>query len=231
MQPRDRGLMRSFARKSFIKLQQMPYYHHFRDRFNRIRYGQDAPVYAERLWVDPEEVVAINYEKVMQHLGWGGVSSGMVIRTWPFRNGDYQPVLELPKVMHCIKRYRDGLSWEDAGAIEYYKSIRNKKSGKPKFTEEEIFRRHERFDSIYKEIRKEGRFKTMEEVRPGSFREEGGVLIHFGPAGEPLFSETGSHRLAMALLLKIPRIPVQIGVVHTGALVRISELRINSTTT
>ena len=65
----------------------------------------------------------------------------------------------------------------------------------------------------------------MVELDEKNYKEEGGILIHIGPSGELVFSETGSHRLAFAIILGIEKIPVQIGVVHKDAIPLIEKYR------
>ena len=212
------------ARKFNIKFQQIRVFKYLRDMYNRSVYGSDSPLYAERLWIDPRDVIAVDHDRIME-LGWGYYSSGKVIQNWPFNDGDYRSIWELPKVSQCIKRFNHNMSWEETGAYDHYRDFRNKKDGIRKYTDEEILSRHREFDAIYEQVKEEKRLRTISELESNYFREEGGILIHIGPKGELVFSETGSHRLAFALILEIPMIPVQIGVVHKNAIPLIEKYR------
>ena len=88
----------------------------------------------------------------------------------------------------------------------------------------DIVRRYDRLDLIFERAKQEGRLRTMEEVNPGCFREEGGVLIHVGPEGELFFGGLGAHRFAIARILKLP-LPAMIGCVHVSAIPYLTQLR------
>lgn len=63
------------------------------------------------------------------------------------------------------------------------------------------------------------------ELFPGQNRELGGIEIHIGPEGEPIFGDSGNHRLAMALVLGLPRIPAMLGFVHEDGFGRLADYR------
>jgi len=216
--------IKTILKKAYIKIQILRLYNYKRDIYNRIKYGKKSPVYAERMWINPHDVIAVDHDRIME-LGWGYYSSGKVIQNWPFNDGDYRSIWELPKVLQCIKRYNDNMSWEETGAYDHYRGFRNTKDGMRKYTDKEIFTRHREFDAIFEQIKEEKRLRTISELESNYFREEGGILVHIGPKGELVFSETGSHRLAFALILEIPMIPVQIGVVHKNAIPLIEKYR------
>ena len=192
-------------------------FNYLRDFYNKLMYGRQYPKYAEQLWVDPKKVVAVDHDKVME-IGWGNYSSGKVITEWPFSPEDYFSIMNLPKIRQCLLRYRDKLSWEETGAYVHYEQYRTTKTNAPKYRPDLIVKRHQKFDAIFETVKKENRLRTVSELDPLAFREEGGILIHIGPDGELVFSETGSHRLGIALVSNIPRIPVMIGVVHRNAI-------------
>jgi len=214
----------AIQRKAYIKLQQLSAYKHVRDVYNRTIYGPKAPQYAERLWVNPKEIVAVDYERVMVH-GWGFYSSAMVLNHWPFPKKYYKSLWELPKVDQCKRRYIDNESWEETGAYAFYSSMMNKRNGTRKYSDAQIIKRHKRFDMLYESVKQGQRVKTVEEICPRPYRERGGILLHIGPDGELLFSETGSHRLAVGLILNLERIPAQLGVVHKNAIPKLDQYR------
>ncbi|MFO8030707.1 MAG: hypothetical protein R6U28_12675 [Cyclonatronaceae bacterium] len=195
----------------------MRIFNYLRDFHNKLLYGKQSPLYAEQLWIDPKRVLAVDHDRMIE-TGWGHYSSGKVITEWPFSSEEYFSVWTLPKIKHCVLRYKRKLSWEDTGAYEHYEQYRTTKTNAPKYTQNYIIDRHQQFDDIFDTVKKENRLRTVSELKPGAFREESGILIHIGPEGELIFSETGSHRLGIALLLNLQIIPVQIGVVHSKAI-------------
>lgn len=84
--------------------------------------------------------------------------------------------------------------------------------------------RYRRLDEMFEEAKRTGRLKTRGEIDPIAIREEGGVLMHVGPGGEPIFGGAGVHRFTVALLLKIP-LPCVVGTVDRSALDRYPQLR------
>jgi hypothetical protein len=86
-------------------------------------------------------------------------------------------------------------------------------------TREEFDRRCEQLEDLFDVIRREG-YKSQAELmqarrtyNPMQADEE--VIVSIGRRGDLLFSD-GAHRLAIANLLEIPRIPVKIAVRHPG---------------
>jgi hypothetical protein len=87
----------------------------------------------------------------------------------------------------------------------------------------DVRRRFDELDAVFERIQTTGRLSTRAELDPTNFREVGGVLMHIGLNGEPVFSGAGCHRFAMALLLKQP-FPAQLGVVHASGLTRLKDM-------
>lgn len=94
-------------------------------------------------------------------------------------------------------------------------------------TPQDVEERFETLDAIWREIRERGSVPSRQELIPGNFREVGGILMHLGPGGEPVFSGAGCHRFAMAMMLDTP-FPAQLGIIHVSALDRLPELRRSS---
>lgn len=182
-----------------------------RDVPNVARYVRDAPLWAQRIWIEPRGV---------DHaiLGYGNEYSALV------SGGDWdherEPVNELPKVAGSYERWGKGKSWEESGVFDYVTGLILEQG---EFdgcrSHNDLVRRYERIDELYESVVREGRLRTQRELRGArAFRELGGVRIHIGREGQALFGGAGQHRLAMAQILGIPRIPAQIGMVHSEAL-------------
>jgi hypothetical protein len=80
-------------------------------------------------------------------------------------------------------------------------------------------------DRIFEQVREEGRLRTRMEIDPGSFREDGGIAISIDEAGRLLHSGNGHHRLAIALVLGLSRIPAQLHVIDPAAIPLLLTLR------
>lgn len=181
----------------------------------RLRYGAGAPRYAERLWINPQQVMGIDARQ-RKALRWTRRSSGQLVDAWP--SDRVQPIADHPKIRFCLAHWQQGLSWEDAGAVAYYQQ-------KGSMSESALRERLQRLDTIFNTVRAEGRLRSMQELNAGNWREEGGVRINIGPQGELVFFDGGTHRLAMALALGFTIIPAQLGVVHRDGLSALAQLR------
>ncbi len=197
------------------------------DSWNRLRFGADAPRYAERIWVPPG--ACKRYVEAADLASFFGARvrqmSGRVVRDWPEHLE--QPFENHPKLTYCWGHWRDGKDWQASGAIDFMLSrIAVSPTGVTDKcrTLEDVERRYAALDDIWDDVRSRGRLPTRQELEPGTFREVGGVLMHLGPGGEPIFSGAGCHRFAMAMLLDAS-FPAQLGCVHVSALEQMAEWR------
>jgi len=190
-----------------------------REKKNILLYRDDAPLYAERIVVDPSKI------KESVRLGSQTYSSGKVIKK-NSRFIDTIPVTEERIIKKCIQHWQYGLSWEKTGLIDELMDLILKHGSYDGCkTLEDVKSRYKRLDDIFYSVKKENRLRHRNEVTQNSFREEGGILIHIGPSNDLYFGGNGNHRLAMALILKLEKIPVQLGAVHINALEYLNMLR------
>ncbi len=68
-----------------------------RDIKNILNYGKIASLYAERIYVDPNKLIAIDLD-THKKIGWGPKYSGMVIEYCPLSNSDYIPLTKVGKL-------------------------------------------------------------------------------------------------------------------------------------
>lgn len=182
----------------------------WRDAMRMVRYGWDAPRIAERIWIRPADCVAAVSSVLRQQTGQ--VLGG----DWDLRVG---PLSELPKFRMALMHWHCGLSWRDVGAYDYMMqriAECGELDGCRSMTD--VIARYDRLDVIFEHVQREGRLRTQAEVQPGNFREQRGVYVHIGRQNTPIFGSGGCHRLAIATVLELEQIPVQLGVVHPGAL-------------
>ncbi|MCK7544775.1 hypothetical protein MLC59_11405 [Marinobacter bryozoorum] len=197
------------------------------DGFNRLRYGAQAPRYAERVWIQPSACHRyIEAADLAKHLGSRvRQMSGKVVQKWPSELE--QPFENHPKLTYCWNHWRDGQDWNEAGAIGFMLSrIAVSPTGVTDHcrTPEDVQARFDNLDRIRDDVLQRGRFPSRQELDPGNYREVGGILMHLGPEGEPIFSGAGCHRFAIAMLMDQP-FPAQLGCVHESALQYLPGLR------
>jgi len=180
------------------------------DRRNRALYGDDAPLFAERLWVPLSELeCAVKVCSSKQ--------SGYVVNHWPTKG--LGSIAQTTAIKACVAHWRDGQSWEETGIYEaMMERIRLHGKIDRLRTLTEVKTRYAQLDMLYESVKKAGRLSTRQELIPGNFREEGGILINIGPDGAPYFGRKGNHRLAMAIAAELDYVPAQLGAVHINGL-------------
>jgi hypothetical protein len=106
----------------------------------------------------------------------------------------------------CIMRWIQGLRWEETPVVKEY--IRRLKSGIPCRFEsyETLMERYNELDAIYNKVLIDGAF---------SDRKEDLIRINVTRDGNLIWGPDGRHRIAVALIAGLNRIPVRIGFVHS----------------
>lgn len=189
------------------------------DTRNRLHHGKRAPKYGERLYIDvrqvrfylPSDAVSLQFGVRLRQ------ASGRVVSTWP--EAQLRPVEDHPKVQYCLRHWLEGASWEASGAYDYMMG-RIRDSARGRFdgcaSLDDVRARYAALDKLFTEFQRGIGFKSMSELDAHAYREVGGVVVHIGPGGEPVFGGAGAHRFAMGRALGLV-IPVQIGLVHETA--------------
>lgn len=176
---------------------------------NVIRFGAGAPRPNERVWIDP---ASVRYA-----LGGISVRSARVVDRWP--PVDPVPFEEHVHVRFALAHWRDGLTWEETGAFEYMLAQISRRGRQDGCNDlRDVRRRYERLDELFETVRRERRLRTRSELDPAVRDEDGGILIHIGPDGEPAIGDSGKHRMTIARLLGLTIVPARIGHVHRDAL-------------
>ena len=186
-----------------------------RDASNRVLQGAGAPKAQERIWVDPTKLTRIYVRNAAQTPDFKRRHSGMVI------DGDWdrhtEPLDTSWKVAGCLARFRDKVSWEDTGVFDRMaKMIAARGRFDSCSTAADVRARYARIDKLYDSIRRNGfRDKTVDKL--GTPRLPEGVFVHIDRDGAPIFGAIGNHRVGIARVLGLTRIPAQLGVVHPDA--------------
>ncbi len=177
-----------------------------------IKHGSDTPVYKEMLTVNPDDIVL----KMKQKTSINKISkirriSGCVVDTdWDLhaesKSNDF-------KEKAIAERYVKGKSWHSTGIFEY-------QLGRLENVTDDVIvkfeERYKKLDEVYSDIKKAGKLSSKEEHLISVCIGRYGQLIHFGQ---------GAHRLAIAKILRLPKIPVIIGVVHPQGIPYLKKYR------
>lgn len=177
---------------------------------NFMAHGKKAPFYSQLIQVDPNDCSWLNRDlfKSSNHRYSGKIVEG----NWDIEG---MPLLEHPKINACYLHWEKGVDWKDTGVYEYLLD-QIKQRGVADFCTniEQIKMRYEKLDVIFEQMRKEKRMLTGKELGVGSFRGEGNGFIHFGRNGAPVYGGGFLHRFAAARILRLSKIPAQVGLVH-----------------
>jgi hypothetical protein len=199
------SFVRALARAAWLDLQQV------------VRYGSAAPRWAQRIWIDPRRCT-----RATADLDRGRRMSGQV------HGGQWTlvPVETIAKVRMAEEHWRTGASWEAVGAVDHaVANLARDGDRDGVHTLEDVRRRFRYLDGVFDQVRREGWLRTRAELPGRSIREHGGVYMHVGADGAPVFGNGGCHRLAMARVLDLVEIPAQLGALHPDALPTWRRLR------
>lgn len=180
-----------------------------RDIPNLYHYRRDAPLWAQRIWITPSSV-----ERAL--FGYREESSALV------RSGDWdlfgRSIHELPKIRASYQHWEQQVPWEQTGVFGcLLQIIREHGQYDGCCTREELVYRYQTIDAMFDHVKAEGRLRTRRELTGRrAFRELGGIRVHIGRYAEPIFGGSGQHRLAIAQVLGLGRIPAQVGMVHAA---------------
>lgn len=108
----------------------------------------------------------------------------------------------------CLqRRFVDGLSWEKSGVIDLkLKEIeRAGRSIDGALDRKDLLKRYERVDRLFDDIQKRGFKRQVDLEPPVSLSNE--LFISIGRSGRTYFSNGGNHRLFIAQILRLEKIP------------------------
>jgi len=193
-----------------------------------LAHGRSAPRVHELLWCHRPDL-----QKATRFLEWhGALPEGVQMfkeghpdwREGFIVPGDWDrwvtPLSEVPVIDRTIRRFRDGLSWEEVGEVAYIRDC-IALTGRPKdgcLTPQDIAHRLERLDRLHAFITAGGLLVPQKDVRRRSFREHGGISVGIGHDGALVWIGGGAHRLGIAQATGLEHLPVCVARVHPDAI-------------
>ncbi len=194
-----------------------------------IKYGPEAPVHQERIWINPALIKKRLTRKIrLQLFGKNKLLSGKVIK------GDWDQsgiLLENTFAFRsCYKHFASGEPWSRTGV---YRIKLNQISERGKVDDcqnlSDIIKRYQRLDMIYSFVKQEKRMRTQEELSGKKrlfAKGRGEIEVYIDRHGNPIHGCGGNNRLAIAKVLNLPIIPVKIGVVHPEGIKHLKKYRL-----
>lgn len=185
---------------------------------DRRRYGHRAPLQRELIHVDPDTIVGERKTDVAAkfHRAHGAMRSLV-------RGGDWDLAMKevnlraLGVYLSCHARWIDGASWEDTYVYTSYRRKIDAGTPHPDCpTLAALDARYAALDAIYEQVRDTG---VMSEET------EDLVTINLDRHGRAFWGPNGRHRVCIALVLGLRRMPARVGIVHEDALDLYQDLR------
>lgn len=180
-----------------------------RRRLNAVRYRAPAEPLSF-LWVDPSDIV-YHRRAFVPKVDLGRVVGG----DWDILSHRYE---NLAKHRALVARIERGVPWEDTGIYEYlehFMATRNRVIDGCR-TRRDMIRRYEAIDRLIESMRTEGfRVDTtvIESDRPTDDALDQ-IFVNIGREGDLIFNGGGHHRLSIAKVLGLERVPVMVIVRH-----------------
>jgi hypothetical protein len=192
-----------------------------KDLLNKIVYGPSAPLFKERIWVDPRKIeYMIGRDEILKVTGLHRSKASGVVVDWS-KIDDIRPIFDEFRIQYCYEHWKNGKSWEELGVIDFMSNTKSYGS----WPRQKIIARFEMLDQAFEETKKTGRLKTREEIDPSNFRESQGILVHIGENGEVFFGGNGFHRLSIAKVLELEKIPACVGIVDRDSIKSLKQFR------
>jgi hypothetical protein len=161
------------------------------------------------VWIAPHDVQYAATSSVVRPARWLRLTVGLIL------GGDWDkertPIAEMDIFYSLQMRYRRKWRWEDTPL--YSRGVRQIRSGTKKWgctTVEAFGKRLEFLDALMRSMEADG-YRTERELTGRSWHE---IIVCFGRHGEAMLVD-GRHRLCIAKILQLPRIPVLVNVQHS----------------
>ncbi len=197
---------------------------------NRIKYGAGAPRYAELIWVTPSEITkSFKASYIEKAFGEHKLVSGSVIGgDWDLGGREFD---KRQFYLECKKHWIDGVPWVETNRYDKMVSqIGRNGIVDGCSTYEDVVARYERLDRLFAKAKKERNFMTQAELNRSrrffapAYDE---IEVFIDRNGKPIHGRGGNHRVAIAKILKLEKIPAKLGAIHPDGLKYYKYFKIN----
>lgn len=187
-----------------------------RDLVNRLRHGGRVPPSDAAIFVDTAAITQGFARSKSPQKFFRRDSSRVVGGDWDMYRNSAEGGLRMDS---CRMRYLEGADWEETPQYRHMIDLVAKGERPAECASvADVKARYAALDRMVAETRARGRLLTREELPECFRREHGGIFVHLARDGTLLRSGGGGHRFAVAKVLELPEIPVQLGVIHAEAL-------------
>lgn len=204
-----------------------------KDFGNIVKYGWHAPRFAERLYICPSSCWMSH--KVF--MPWQ-IHSGTVVSIWPYNDSDLYPAVESRTVdsktdaarivNSCIEHWENQVPWSETPVYQFiFEALKKDGHFSPAGVSslEDLNRRYQDLDDLFKQARKDRCLNVTGRRNGKALRGEDSTMIHIAPDGRMIVAGMGLHRFSIALILNLPQMPAQIGVVSREAIPLMKAMR------
>ena len=214
----EKALVEALRRFPFVYWRVAPRYFRWRCS-NDVLACQCPPDPFKVEYVDPDVIERRTGRSGREHLNRRKLFGSVLDEDWDETG---KPVKESSVYQAAEEHFVDGVPWEETDAVQHRitKLERGEYSPWKYETKEDLLDRYQQFDELYKQIHTEGYRSQREILKHTSDTNEGlfldtldEVTVDVGRNGELLHVD-GIHRLAIAKILGIEKIPVVFLVRH-----------------
>ncbi len=182
-------------------------------------YGKKSPRPLELLHVDPLAVMRAS-GSAPELRRFSDFKSGKIAPgDWDLKvkRVDLSPDTPQKRPKYLYRRIVQGKTWEESGAYEYMLDLMQRKPGTDGLhSRDDVRKRLAELDLLIENL-KAGKRLEPSQWEPGYYSRND-IWVHIGRNGEIIQARGGGHRLIIAQILKLPSIPVRIGLVHLKAI-------------
>lgn len=195
---------------------------------NYVRYGKRRPKKYQLAWCDPADIKLSTVYFIPVEDGYlrHGQQRDVASMRSKYRQfitaGDWdQNVVKIDDVsiIHRTKeRFQQDVSWRAVGEIDWMmKNIRKFSIQDGCTNIEDVLQRCDQLDALFHSVARDEGLLPQRKLHRFAFREAGGIGVGIDRDGQLIWVKGGAHRLAMAQVLGLSKIPICLQIVHEDA--------------
>ncbi len=185
------------------------------------KYKKRCPKIREVIYIDPNKIVGhltkARWQKLRRRTGLKG--NVILDGNWDSELIGYLEFKEMDIYKSLHMRWVEGKSWEQTWIYQTYKEQINNSEKCPFSNLNQLEYRYRELDRIFHKIQNDGNLSN-------EYRHL--VRINIDRGGRLIWGPGGRHRMSIAIILGLHKVPAKIGFVHPNALDVLDECRIPS---